>query len=97
MCAYTIEMCVPYLLNYEMSFSPQVWCFNMWGCLKFVYGALDSAKPDHSKPDHVEPNQAPHCQIVMYKQKKEQSTSGSYTNTSSCFFGTLSVLKQSIA
>jgi hypothetical protein len=33
-----------------------------------------TTKPDRSEPEHVEPNQVPRRQIVMYKQKRAQST-----------------------
>ena len=43
-------------------------------CLKFSKNNdVDSAKPDHSELDHAEPNQGPHLQIIMFKQKREQS------------------------
>jgi hypothetical protein len=49
----------------------------MWGHLKVTYEAQTQphrVKLDCSEPDHVEPNQAPHRQIVTYKQNREQST-----------------------
>jgi hypothetical protein len=35
----------------------------------------DDAKPDHYEPDHAEPNQGLRRQIVMCRQKREQSMS----------------------
>ena len=36
----------------------------------------DSAKLDHSELDHAEPNQGLHLEIIMCKQKREQSMTG---------------------
>jgi hypothetical protein len=63
----------------------------MWGHLKFAYETPDHTKPNHSESEHAEPNQAPHHQIVMYKQKQEQYNC-SYTKIISFFFGTLSII-----
>jgi hypothetical protein len=51
----------------------------------------ECAKLDCSELDYAEPNQALHCQVVMYKQTKEQSTPV-VTLTQSPMFETLSII-----
>ena len=45
-----------------------MWGLNAWST------EPDHAKSHHSGPDRAEPNQGMCCQIIMYKQKREQSS-----------------------
>jgi hypothetical protein len=46
----------------------------MWEVVLIMKFELDFAKPEYSELDPAESNQGLHCQIVMCKQKREQST-----------------------
>jgi hypothetical protein len=45
----------------------------MWEVILVMKFELDCVKPEHSELDPAESNQGLRCQIVMCKQKREQS------------------------